>query len=1186
MFVDVEEWLNSLGLGKYAEIFAANDVDFRSLPHLDAADLQELGVSLGHRKILLNEIAALRGPEPQDIEPLRQEPPAPAVAAPPNDESSEGGPDLRLLSVLFCDMVGSTVLSGRSSAEEMHDLISAYQAAVASAVSRFGGYVAKFLGDGVLVYFGWPMAYEDHAERAIRAGLAAITAVAGLKTAAGEPLGARIGIATGRVVVGDLAGGSVLDRGQVAGYTPNLAARLQTAAEPGQVVIADVTRRLAGHTFEFEELGTRELKGCQDTVAVFLVRSESKVESRFDAARGDTLSKFVGRSSEIGMLLERWELAKGGEGQAVFVTGEAGIGKSRLVEALVERVQQERHEFIRLQCSPYHTTSALYPVIRRLSWIAGLAPDDDQAARAKKLDRLLAYYGEDAAEYGPIYAELLSLNLGDRFELSGLSAQQRKEITLRTLVNRPFLAAARAPVLLVIEDAHWIDPSTSELLREMVSRIHAAPIYVVITHRPEWSADWASGLAQITNLAVGRLTKQQMRELIESKLDGVSDQLIERIAARTDGVPLFVEELTRSILESGKDLSDEVHIPDSLQGSLMARLDRLPAPSKEVAQIASVIGREFDRDLLAQVVSFDGPVLDGALRELVAAQVVVITGISQQSLLFRHALIQDTAYSSLLSRKRRQYHQAIADVIAKSYPNILSTQPELVARHYTEAQSEDLALPYWRRAGERALERSANFEAVDSFSNALTIAERLPEGELRRSETLATRLLLAKALGSAGQLTGATTHFQLAAEQARAAGDNDSFVRAALGYDMAQFLGGVPLHGSVAVLTEAVAVLAPDDDKQRCGVLTRLARAHLLLGDTAASESFARQAEELARRLGDRDSVFTLLIDRHLVPRQIASCGEVAGRLAELDELIQLSHEINSDDVKERALSFDIYVAAELGERARMEQSIAALASLGARQRLLYQWIARHGAAMLAILDGDFATAEGLAREGVEMGRRSVGEHSDGIYAMQMFSIRREQGRLAEVAPVMKRLIAEQPHETTWLPGFALIAADLGFEEPARRRLRQLAETGFEMPLDGKRSASLSYLAEVAALLGDMESAARLYELMSIYRHMTITAGLVSVCYGAASRYLGMLAATLGAFDEAQAHFEHALAMNAGMGARPWLAHTKAEYALLLRRRGGRGVPERAETLANEAWEIAAELDMVRLKQRLQANVH
>ena len=1187
----IEDWLNGLGLGKYSKTFAANDVDFRVLPELKSADLQELGVSLGHRKIMLAAIAALREAKPRktEVQTKQEQPtgvadprPGPSTA----DAVSEPGPDLRLLSVLFCDMVDSTSLSGEFNAEEMHDLIGTYHETVAEAVTPFGGYVAQFLGDGVLVYFGWPMAYEDHAERAIRAGLAAITAVESLKTPAGAPLRSRVGIASGRVVVGALAGGRALDRGQVAGETPNLAARLQGVAKPGQIVIADNTRRLAGHAFEYKDLGTRKLKGFPDRVPVFRIVSERVVESRFDATHSEALSQFVGRNNEIGTLLERWELAKGGHGQAVLMGGEAGIGKSRLLEALVRRLQDEPHELIRLQCSPYHVASALYPVIQRLSRVAGLTAGDDVEARVEKLERLLALYGEEPTEVGPVYAELLSLDLGDRFKPIDLPAQQRKELTLRTLANRVFLAAKRAPVLLVIEDAHWIDPSTNEFLGETVSRIHAVPIYVVVTHRPNWSADWAGGHAHVTNVAIGPLTKQQMRQLIESMLGSVPDRLVDRIAERTDGVPLFVEELTRSILESGTSTHENIEIPDSLQGSLMARLDRLPASSKEVAQVASVIGREFDCSLLAEVVALSGSALDGAVRKLLAAQLVVIGGMSDQTLLFRHALIQDTAYQSLLSRKRRQYHQAIADTIVKSHPGIVATQPELVARHYTDARRADLALPYWKKAGERALERSANYEAVDHFSNVLAVVEGLPEGPNRDRQLLAARLRLAEAMREAGRAAAAIEHFHTAAERARAMADIPSFVRAALGYEDALWIAGVPLDPSIAILREAESVVAPDDDRLRCLILTRLARAHLLLGETGRSKSFDRQAAVLARRLDDRQSLFYLLVNRFIVPRPIRSPQEVQGRLAELDELIELSQGLK-DEESMRAHSMNVYISAELGARARMDQSVAALVEQGdVRQRRHTQFVARHGEAMLAILDGNFSAAETLAQQGLQLGRQIHGEQVEGLYGVQMFSIRREQGRLAEVAQVMKRFIDENPDQTTWLPGFALIATELGFEEPARRRLRELAETGFEMPRDAKRSTSLSYVAEAAARLGDAEAAARLYELMSVYQHMTITAGIVTVCYGAASRYLGMLAATLGEFDKAEAHFEHALDMNARIGARPWLAHTKAEYALLLRRRGGKRVSERAEVLANGAWEIAAELDMVRLKKRLQPRVH
>jgi class 3 adenylate cyclase/tetratricopeptide (TPR) repeat protein/ABC-type transport system involved in cytochrome c biogenesis ATPase subunit len=1187
----IEDWLNGLGLGKYSKVFAENDVDLRALPHLNDADLQELGVSLGHRKVMLAAITELRHAETTETEfETKPERPRPIVDRQPEPggvkPAGEAGPDLRLLSVLFCDMVESTGLSARLNAEEMHDLISAYHETVASAVKQFGGYVAKFLGDGVLAYFGWPMAYEDHAERAIRAGLAAIAGVGSLRTPAGSPLQSRVGIASGRVVVGDLAGGGVLDRGQVAGETPNVAARLQGAAEPGQILIANNTRRLAGNAFEFEALGARELKGFPQRMPVFRVASEREVESRFHATRGKSLSQFVGRNSEIGILLDRWELAKSGQGQAVFVSGEAGIGKSRLLEALMERMQDEPHESIRLQCSPYHTTSALYPLIQRLSRSVGLAADDDPATRAEKLDRLLARYGESVADVRPVYDELLSLDLGHASKLADLSAQQRKELTLRTLANRAFLAAKRAPVLLAVEDAHWVDPSTNELLRDIVLRMHGAPIYVLLTHRPEWSPDWSKGLSHVTGVAVGRLTNQQIRLFIRSILGAVSDRLVDRIAERTDGVPLFVEELTRSILESGADANEDVEIPDSLQGSLMARLDRLSATSKEVAQVAAVIGREFDRDLLAQVAALAAPILDDALRQLLTAQLVVMGGTSQQSLLFRHALIQDAAYQSLLTRKRVHFHHAIANAIIQSHPDIAATQPELVARHYTEGRRDDLALPYWMKAGERALERSANYEATDHFSNALALAEKLPDGPERSIETLAARLRLAEALNEVGRFNIATTHYLTAAEQARQANDIESFVRVALGYDTAQFLLGVPLDRSVALLTEAEAKIARDDDKQRCVILSRLARAHVLLGDLQKSESFDRRGTKLARRLGDRRSLFTLLVNRFLVPRQVGSLSDAQSRLSEASELVELSRSVSDDDMKGRAISIAAYVSAELGDRAGLSQSLAALTELGeVRQRLSLQWISRHGAAMLGILDGNFAAAETSASEGLKLGRLTHGDQVEGVYGIQMFSIRREQGRLAEVAPIVKRLIDEKPDEKAWLPGFALIAADLGFQEQARRRLRELAETGFEMPFDAKRSTSLSYVSDVAVLLGDSDAAERLYELMLVYRHMTITAGIVTVCYGAASRYLGMLAATLGEFDKAEAHFEHALEMNERMGARPWLAHAKAEFAMLLRRRGGKRASERAEVLANEAWKIAAELDMLRLKLRLQPKV-
>ena len=1179
----IENWLSQLGLGKYVEAFVQNDVDLRALPHITEADLQELGVSLGHRKIILSAINDAQSgldkfslASPSLKEPERQ------ITQVPQEPTA----DRRLLSVFFCDLVGSTALSAQLDPEDMHDLTRRYQDSVAGAITRFGGYVAKYLGDGVLAYFGWPMAYEDHAERSIRAGLQALAAVEAFQSPDGEPLKARIGIASGHVVVGDIDGSSANERASIAGDTPNLAARLQGVAAPGQIVVADTTRRLAGQSFEIESLGSQELKGFKSPIALFAIRGEREVESRFDAAHPSALSKFVGRTSEIGMLLERWELTKGGQGQAVFVSGEAGIGKSRLVDALEERLHEDQHELIRLQCSPYHVTSAFYPIIQRLSRFAGFSSTDDQTMRAKKFSSILERYGENPSEVGPIYAELLSLDAGDEFKPLDVSAQQRKELIVRTLANRLLLAARVAPVLFVVEDAHWIDPSTSEVLKEVVSRMHGAAIFVVVTHRPEWTADWAIGLAQVTTLAIGRLTKQQIRELIELMVTDVPAQLADRIVERTDGVPLFVEELTRLILEGGKAASLNVEIPDSLQGSLMARLDRLTGGAKEVAQIASVIGREFDRGLLSKVAGLDDRALDGALHQLMSTQLVVVGGVVRDALIFRHALIQDTAYQSLLGRRRRQYHEAIANVFIEAYPDLVVTQPELIAQHFVKAQKNELAFPYWMKAGQRALGRSANYEAVDHFQNALSMAQDLP-GQALQKGVLEATLKLGEALAAAGRLSDCLTKYRLTTQLAREAGDTEAFIRSALGFDAAQFLSNEPLAESLQLLTEAMGKIDANDLSSRCQLLTRLARAYSLVGDSKNSAKCHAQGVNLARQLDDKTSLFELSVLPFLTPTPVRSVTEANDRIARVDELKRLSAAINDDDGRGRSLALDVYVSTELGNRARADRAVDGLEELGTlRQRLNILWLARMAQAMMAILDGRFTTAEALAGEALGLGRQTHGTQVEGVYGMQMFTIRREQSRLSEVAPVIKHFIDENPDETTWLPGFALIAADLGHRDAAQRWLNEFARTGFSIPLDARRSTSLSFISEVAVSLGDTEAAKTIYDLMLVYKDMTITAGVATVCFGAASRYLGMLSVVLGDFEKAAAHFEHALEMNAASASRPWLAHAQAEYANLLLKIGGKNALERASSLTEQAGAIAAELDMVRLKKRLQLTLH
>jgi len=1190
---DVTSWLNDLGLGKYAETFRENDVDFRALPHLTEADLRELGVTLGHRKILLAAVADLAGgsarAEPQIEVPAESGEGRSGSTAPVGVAAEEVmEAEHRLLTVLFCDLVGSTALAQKLDPEDLRDVLRRYQDAVAGSVTRYGGHVAKYLGDGVLAFFGWPTAHEDQAERAVRAGLETLTAVRAIEAPGQASLGARVGIATGQVVVGDLVGARGRERSAVAGHTPNLAARIQQEAEPSELLVAEATLRLLGEAFATEDLGDTHLKGVEQGVRLYRIVAEREVDSRFEAAHGAALSSFVGRVHELGLLLERWRLALAGQGQAVMVSGEAGIGKSRLTQVLEEQVKEAAHEHIRLQCSPYHQNSAFYPVIHRLSRAAGFATEDSAADRLDKLEALLTENNEDVASVAAIYAELLSLDMMARYPPLKLPPQELKEVMLQTLVNRLALICRRLPALLIIEDAHWIDPSTAELLERILARISDLPAMVVITHRPEWSVPWAASYSHATTLSINPLSRPQIHDLVHAIVGREPrPSVVDDIAERTDGVPLFVEELTRAILERHQDSAADLdEIPATLQGSLMARLDRLSPVAKEVAQIASVVGREFSPNLLKEVARLDEASLDEALRELMYARLVVRSGLSSNALWFRHALIQDVAYQALLTSNRRRYHRRIGETLVAGYPAVAEREPEQIARHFFKADMPARALPFWKHAAERALGRSANFEALDHCENALSLVEQLPDEETRAGERLAMHLLLGRTLESAGRMPEAMVHLRTAANEARAQGEVAAFAEAAVVYDNARFLSNEPSHDSAALLEEAMSLVGDTDARTRCHIMGRLARAHLVLGDVEAGNRYNRQAADDARRLNDPMTLFDLLVNDFLIPVSAQPEKAVRDWRAELDELFKLADELD-DDARGRALSIDIYVSAELGDRERMDKALDALAVLGeVRQRMHLQWIARHGRAMQAILDGDMDGAERHAEAALELGGRTHGESTEGVYGIQMFTIRREQGRLAEVAPIIKHLVDENPDQSTWKPGFALIACDLGHKEPAQRILDELAEMDFAFEPDAKRSTTLAYMAEVCTALEDRTRAERIYEVLAPYNEMTITAGVTTVCLGAASRYLGLLATLLESWQAAEDHFEAALELNTRLGARPWLAHSQHDYAIMLRRRGRRKDGERADRLQEMALESALCLDMAALKKKLQGTVH
>ena len=767
---DLRDWLRRNKFERYADAFEANDIDLDILPELTEDDLGKLGVSLGNRRRLLKALAE-RASDADKVAP---------TAAP----KSSGQAERRQVTVMFSDLVGSTALSARMDPEDLREVISAYQKCVAETVGRFGGFVAKYMGDGVLVYFGYPQAHEDDAERAVRAGLELIGAVSAIKSNA--PLQTRVGIATGMVVVGDLIGsGEAQERG-IVGETPNLAARLQGIAEPNMVVIAEGTRKLLGSLFELHYLGAKDLKGIAGPVRGWAVLRASSVESRFEALHTTGLTALVGREEELELLLRRWSRAKTGEGQVVLLSGEAGIGKSRLTAALLEAVASEPHTRLRYFCSPQHTDSALYPIIGQMERAAGLAHDDTPQAKLDKLDAVLAQTStskQDAA----LFAEMLSLPNDGRYPALDLTPEQRRQKTLEALTSQLAELARRQPVLMIFEDAHWTDPTSLEAFGRTVDRIKTLPVLLIVTFRPDFNAPWV-GQSHVMSLTLNRLGERDAASIIE-RLVGNKElpaDVMAEIVERTDGIPLFVEEMTKAVLEAESEgavrrmaaavPSSALAVPASLHASLMARLDRL-GPAKEVAQIGAAIGREFSHSLIAAAMRKPEAELRSALDHLIAAGLLFRQGVPPHATyLFKHALVQDAAYGTLLREPRRRLHARIAETLEAQFAEIAESQPELLARHCTEAGLIEKAAALWGKAGQRSRERSALVEAIEQLTRALEQIAALPTTPALRREQIKLQVALIDPFKNvkghaAPETKAAVERARLLIEQAEALGE-------------------------------------------------------------------------------------------------------------------------------------------------------------------------------------------------------------------------------------------------------------------------------------------------------------------------------------------------------------------------------------------------------------------------------
>jgi class 3 adenylate cyclase/predicted ATPase len=950
--MDLESWLRSLGLERYEGAFRENEIDERVLPNLTQEDLKEIGVGpVGHRRVLLEAIAALRA----DTDAKSPSADVATTSSAPSVAPEERA-ERRQVTVMFSDLVGSTALSARMDPEDLREVISAYQKCVTETVQRFGGFVAKYMGDGVLIYFGYPQAHEDDAERAVRAGLEVIAAVSALKSPV--PLQTRVGIATGMVVVGDLIGSGEAQEHGIVGETPNLAARLLGIAEPNMVVIADGTRQLMGDLFELQYLGSKDLKGIAGPVRGWAALRPGSAEGRFEALHGSGLTALVGRDEELELLLRRWSKARTGEGQVVLLSGEAGIGKSRLTAALLESVASEPHTRLRYFCSPQHTDSALYPIISQMERAAGITHGDAPKVRLDKLDAMLAQTStsiQDAA----LFAEMLSLPNDGLHPADDLAPQQRRQKTLEALTSQLAELARRQPVLMVFEDAHWVDPTSLEAFGRTVDRIKTLPVLLIVTFRPEFNAPWA-GRSHVTSLALNRLGEREAAAII-ARLVGnkkLPADVMADIIERTDGIPLFVEEMTKALLEAesegearltaGAVPSPAPAVPASLHASLMARLDRL-GPAKEVAQIGAVIGREFSHALLALVVRKPEAELGAALDRLVHAGLLFRQGTPPHATyLFKHALVQDAAYGTLLREPRRALHARIAEALENQFAEVAEARPEILAHHCTEAGLIEKAAGLWGKAGQRSLARSALIEAAQQLARALGQIATLPGTPALRREEIKLQVALINSLMhvkgyAAPETKAATEKARLLIEKAEALGEppDDPLILFSVLYGFwvanlvafkadifielaAQFLAlaqeqrataplmiGHRIMGLTLSVTGNIAearahfdqALALYDPAKHRPLATRFGQdimvatlsnrslALLLLGYLDAALADAERAIKKAREIGH---AATLMYALQYTSLAHVHCGRYATAKAQSDELVALADEINA----------------------------------------------------------------------------------------------------------------------------------------------------------------------------------------------------------------------------------------------------------------------------------------------------
>jgi class 3 adenylate cyclase/predicted ATPase len=1082
--VNIDGWLGEIGLGRYALRFKARGVNIEQLSRLTNDDLREMGVvSLGHRKKLLRAIGALAS---------ASESPAPATM--------RDAAERRQLTVMFVDLVGSTALSAQLDPEDMHEVIAAYQQCCAGLIAANGGFVAGYMGDGVLAYFGYPYAHEHDAERAVRTGLAIAEAAPKLKTPAQAPLHVRVGVATGIVVIGDLFGSGDAREPAVVGETPNRAARLQRLARPDGVVIAENARKLVGDLFELEELGLREFEDAGGRMRVWSVLGGSPHASRFDALHSGRLTPLVGREREIGFLLQCWHKAEKGQGHVVVLLGEAGIGKSRLTAALLEALKGEPVVRLRYFCSPEHADSAFYPIIGQMTRRAGLAREDDAKTKLDKLDKLLAI-SATTREEAALLADMLSLPSDGRYPDLDLIPRLKRQKTIDALTGRIEVVSRDLPILMILEDAHWADPSTLEAFGRVIDKIAAQRVLLVVTSRLESGAPWI-GRPEVTALTINRLAPDAVLTLIDHVAAGgrpLADAIRQDILDRSDCVPLFVEEITRAVMEAESEgaasraarWSPAPAVPASLHASLMARLDRL-GPAKGVAQVGAAIGRTFSHAMLAFVAGLSERELNAALDRLLQSGLLSRDGSPPQAMyLFKHALVQDAAYGTLLREPRRALHARIVDVLESRFADLTESEPELLARHCAEAGLIEQAARQWGKAGLRALARSALIEAKAQLARALAQITTLPGAPALRREEIRLQIGLAQVLMH--------TEGYAAPETRRA------FERARVLMESAEAQGE-----------------PPEDPLTLFWVLYGFWAVKYVAFDESVVADLAARFLALAQ---ERRATLPIMIGHRLVGSTLLSRGEIAASKAEFDRAIALYDPVEhplaaarfAPDLRLMSICWGAVASWMLGHpdaaRADLDRALAIARETGRAIDLMVVLI---GTQPTHIQSGYYATARTQLDEGLRLAREigaSFWKAMGAMFEGCVFALTGEPEKA-----VSSIVSAIEPYRSTGATLF--------------------------MPL------YLSYLAQAQAELGQFEDARR-----SIGEALgTLEATGTKWLEADVHRIRGAIALMSPERDvgEAQVSFERALGLARAQQARSWELRAATSLARLKRDQGRR----------------------------------